>query len=851
MEKCTSDLGPYRATKLWNDVIRTFRTSIPVGRHRRHMRNYENCFTATEAIDWLFSYLGKNPEFGPEVTRVQTLQLLRKFYKSGVFENIRGTKPVRSEDFKDNGDLYRVTFNSPLRILRTPRRAPLVTRSNTAPTNESNDIERILNKEAELIPAALPECHLIARQLTVQDTEDVWKSVVLNRLQIALGLPNLDAILDVSSVNPQHIIHNATRIGKNDVVMVLDKANDLPHWVLSAMKCLVNWPNASGTGSCLPNYPGFEGDVFKVVKDYFCNLGIPLSTYAMYDVFINVLVRAEYLDIGPWTPASTSFCSYAPAQVSSFEFVDSFLVQVMEKSSNSNSVIHKTSTPCCWKTPMCRGCGTTSINSSSAGGNSENADEQYMAMSHIMAKNLPSNLCYETEFASASPKTRIIPHENVFCPTSLGRTASCRGNLRLNENSGLPRCQSALDAPSPRRENHNAVRYRSCGDVKEVINNTQPVNRIATNSQPESETCSIASHAQVDHNYNKPYVQDNSRIVRRLRSRSGGYHNLGYLNLEDLRSSPSSASSYHTAETVPATETYTTVQLPPKPNELHRDGRRENLCLSSSVSTLYSSAIDDQESDFYVPKATSQSTWELSPRSNFEKNIYFTESLRKYDSSPNLFSERGKRCAVEVLQLVALLLPPGNRRKLHLLLKFMSKVCQNGSLSLCNSVTNRALVLQTFLRCIVNADSEADYDELLAIRLVMFLMDNHQEIFRVPCMVKTQVEERIIFLNREKIHYTLDDPSSITYCEQVSKVEYENQRLTHSERALVGLLDGIMNDKRLSQKEKKKRLKQFKEAYPKIHAERFPPTDEGGAFPVQNKQSFKPTILQKLRNMRM
>ena len=38
----------------------------------------------------------------------------------------------------------------------------------------------------------------------------------------------------------------------------------------------------------LPSYPGFEKDVFRVVKDYFCGLTEPLMTFEMYEVIINV-----------------------------------------------------------------------------------------------------------------------------------------------------------------------------------------------------------------------------------------------------------------------------------------------------------------------------------------------------------------------------------------------------------------------------------------------------------------------------------------------------------------------------------------------------------------------------------
>ena len=38
----------------------------------------------------------------------------------------------------------------------------------------------------------------------------------------------------------------------------------------------------------LPSYPGFEKDVFRVVKDYFCGLSTPLMTYEMYEVITNI-----------------------------------------------------------------------------------------------------------------------------------------------------------------------------------------------------------------------------------------------------------------------------------------------------------------------------------------------------------------------------------------------------------------------------------------------------------------------------------------------------------------------------------------------------------------------------------
>ena len=57
-----------------------------------------------------------------------------------------------------------------------------------------------------------------------------------------------------------------------------------------------------------------------------------------------------------------------------------------------------------------------------------------------------------------------------------------------------------------------------------------------------------------------------------------------------------------------------------------------------------------------------------------------------------LESEEGKNMAIECLQLVTLLLPPELRRKLHLLLRFMSKVAANGKLRLDDDVPTKTLV---------------------------------------------------------------------------------------------------------------------------------------------------------------
>lgn len=47
-------------------------------------------------------------------------------------------------------------------------------------------------------------------------------------------------------------------------------------------------PSATGSGNCLPKYPGFEYDVFKLIKEYFVNFEEPIIPYLYYHIFLDV-----------------------------------------------------------------------------------------------------------------------------------------------------------------------------------------------------------------------------------------------------------------------------------------------------------------------------------------------------------------------------------------------------------------------------------------------------------------------------------------------------------------------------------------------------------------------------------
>ncbi|XP_031231856.1 DEP domain-containing protein 1A isoform X2 [Mastomys coucha] len=316
MERQGAPLGPYRATKLWNEVTTSFRVGMPLRKHRQHLKKYSNCFTAVEAVDWLYDLLRSNSNFGPEVTRQQTIQLLRKFLKNHVIEDIKGR--WGSESLDNNNQLFRFPATSPLKTF--PQRHPEIKKINTEPFSKDKDSifklrnlsrktpkkrglhfsqentekvnhEGITNEDLETAPDN--------QEISQEDVEEVWRYVIMIYLQTILSLPSIEELINPNQVIPQYIMYNMTNTSKHGVVILQDKSDDLPHWVLSAMKCLANWPRSNATNNL--TYVGFERDVFKTIADYFLDLPEPLLTFEYYELFVNILVVCGYITVSDRT----------------------------------------------------------------------------------------------------------------------------------------------------------------------------------------------------------------------------------------------------------------------------------------------------------------------------------------------------------------------------------------------------------------------------------------------------------------------------------------------------------------------------------------------------------------------
>ncbi|XP_051021649.1 DEP domain-containing protein 1A isoform X2 [Acomys russatus] len=304
MEGQGAPLGPYRATKLWNEVTTSFRVGMPLRKHRQHLKKYSNCFTAGEAVDWLYDLLRSNSNFGPEVTRQQTIQLLRKFLKNHVIEDIKGR--WGSENLDDNNQLFRFPATSPLKTL--PQRHTETRKTNTDFFSKDKDgIFKLRNlsrktpkkcglhfsqentekRNHERIISEDQENAADNREISQEDVEEVWRCIVMIYLQTILGMPSIEELINPNKIIPQYIMYNMANTSQHGVTVLQDKSEDLPHWVLSAMKCLANWPRNNDTNNL--TYVGFERDVFKTIADYFLDLPEPLLTFEYYELFVNIL----------------------------------------------------------------------------------------------------------------------------------------------------------------------------------------------------------------------------------------------------------------------------------------------------------------------------------------------------------------------------------------------------------------------------------------------------------------------------------------------------------------------------------------------------------------------------------
>ncbi|CAL9695475.1 unnamed protein product [Knipowitschia caucasica] len=801
--------GPYRATKLWNEVTRLFRAGMPLKKHRLNFRHHSSCFTATAAVDWLHQLLRNNSNFGPDVTRQQTVQLLKKFLKNHVIEDVKGR--WGTEDLEDNNGLFRFPSTSTLKPIPSPSQVPGSAPGSIKKKHSFRDKDGFFkfrtikkhDKDAQenTDPALRPEEDgseqtSQRRELTVDDEHAIWKDITLTHLQRILGVASLDEVLSYHSVNPQNIIHNMTKVNKNGVVTLDDKTNDLPDWVLSAMKSLANWPKYN---SAQPSYPGFERDVLKTVSDYFYSLPQPLLTFELYELFINVLVFCGYV-AGP-SPRQLGkrkkldLPSVPPPAKTSFLSTECLLLSLIRQGGCDET-----------ESPMREVLGVTLQNRHCAF-NNDGGDPPMggSCMNLSTAHSLQSFI---------RPRTRSCSLESIS-DDSLSQKKLFKSSDSLD-----------LVAPGTKTENSSF---------------TTPSSSYFTCSSTPS-TAESVREVHIRKRLTSMKGLKSAQRMRSLRPRSMGscldiVVETGEEETKESMFSTRAASCLDVNTPAPSClppyPAYTSTALP----------KAHGSCASGPRPAASTSNLQTPQAPSVTRRCISSLDVSKPPR----PLSLFKPPLPPPKPVNRLLQPHCEHVTIQALQLCTLLLPPASRRKLQLLMRMISRISQNVDMPrLHPAIGTRTLMVHTFSSCVLGSAEEGDLDELLATRLVSFLIDHQQNILSVPEYLLTAIGDHILYLRTVQVPVDSGEAGGdevcvplpiYAFCRQISGAEFEQQKTETLQQAMEELLDTLLTDQNISEKDRRKKLKQFQKQYPDIYSRRVPPTA------LKNKPKIKPALL--------
>ncbi|XP_057185576.1 DEP domain-containing protein 7 isoform X2 [Triplophysa rosa] len=170
--------------------------------------------------------------------------------------------------------------------------------------------------------------------------------------------------------------------------------------------------------------------------------------------------------------------------------------------------------------------------------------------------------------------------------------------------------------------------------------------------------------------------------------------------------------------------------------------------------------------------------------------------------------------ALEVLQLTLKLLSASAREELRRLLEFMAVAADAAEIQLHTVIENRVIVKKTFTRAIIQSRSlpKGKLDLLL-----LFMLDNHQEIFKIPGSLHKLVSEKLDDIVKHRDSSTTDTP----FCQQVPREAYADTVKESTKSELYSLLKMIDENTKYSPREKKRLLAQFYKGHPEIFMQYF------------------------------
>ncbi|KAK3929942.1 DEP domain-containing protein 1A [Frankliniella fusca] len=870
MQRENVTVVPFRATRLWDEAIKLFINGMPVKRHRSNMKVYDNCFTGSEAVKWFLHTLEMNPLFNTVITQEKTVQLLSKFYEEGIFVRAKESSRHGPDRFKLQG-IYLMGSNRPQYTARTPLAAKCSSLQNQ---KRENWIRKSLNRQLiseyeNLPPVKRLSGNLIDNHATYQnmppikqklfnsetdkhsnvlyesrvgkqenesiqkrvaqhpiqflkqysqlqdqretqpqtqlfsppETDDLWRKVFIGRLQSLLK------DLDVSGLFWPSAVIRCRWLEQNCCILDDSSLAQLPPWVSAASNRLLLALGDKSLNRSVVN-SDIEADV-SALEAFFSNLPTSLIPPDLSAIFQRVFLHLEL-------------------SASSFKGEDALSQHSISISKSRTSSSSK--------------------------------------LTEGLKCTLPPNTCYETAFTSESPVTRIVPQSSFDTLHLPSRPASACSKMKRNasapkllETTGL-----GPDLPSIHKRSISSSNNSKFSTIDSRFLKAQSKCDLTGWSLPQNvatitTALSDSKGSRMKHDCGKLTVMDktpplpprhvtrppplhrntSNEKAKHSRSNSGGYINLA---LQD--SFEDAEFSHKELDIEAAMETLQKLMICSKKPSLHtprKDGTKNMHVRSASLSHAQANGVVNS-----VGMRRSQSSWSQEI-SNASLSSYHTaissstSSLNSDSSSSNAslnltagcewgwdWGSAAEQTGVDVFRLLLLLVKPQSRAQLQLLLKLMRLLPYQ-----CPYTTLK--VMDMFLPFIIQGG-----DEDVTSRLLGFLVRHQKEIFNPPQELVLEVQQE----RKAKIKQKVRGP--VAFCERVSLLQFEEQKLTTSQKALAELLDQIVADQKMNSKEKNKKLRMFKESYPHIYSMRFP-QPEMVTFKRRNKSILQLARLRSLR----
>lgn len=100
------DRAPFKATKIWNELIEHLQTKVEQRRRRWKFQYYEDCFRGGDVVEVLHAYVQNNPHFSKDATRSQVRSLCQILLEKRIIECVT-VENSKKDSFEDSNRLYR------------------------------------------------------------------------------------------------------------------------------------------------------------------------------------------------------------------------------------------------------------------------------------------------------------------------------------------------------------------------------------------------------------------------------------------------------------------------------------------------------------------------------------------------------------------------------------------------------------------------------------------------------------------------------------------------------------------------------------------------------------------------